>query len=83
MNLRKKEKSAGKLMTCDYMSDRQLAARYSIDKSTLWRWVKEGTFPSPIRLGLACTRWSVADLEAWEADKAEQSQLPAKLKEFT
>jgi predicted DNA-binding transcriptional regulator AlpA len=53
-----------------YLSDRQTAGRYSVSRPTIWRWVGEGRFPKPIKLSPGCSRWSVADLEKWEAKQA-------------
>lgn len=33
--------------------------------STLWRWVKAGTFPAPRKLGPKLTAWRVGDVRAW------------------
>ena len=53
-----------------YLSDTQVAARYGVHRSTPWRWAKtDRHFPKPINLTLGCTRWKLADLEAWEARK--------------
>ena len=51
-----------------FLSDTQVAARYSVNRVTIWRWIKrEGkNFPQPIRL-MNATRWKLADLEKWEA----------------
>ena len=54
-----------------YLSDIQVAARYSVNRTTPWRWVKtEPGFPSPVTLSPGCTRWKLADLEAWELQKS-------------
>lgn len=39
----------------------EAAEMLSIGKSTLWREVKEGNLPPPIKVG-SITRWRVADL---------------------
>jgi prophage regulatory protein len=50
-----------------FLSDKQVAARYKIDRTTIWRWVRNRTsFPKPIKLSEGCTRWRLADIEAWE-----------------
>ncbi len=33
--------------------------------ATLWRKVKNGTFPPPVKLGERITAWRVADIRAW------------------
>ena len=46
-----------------YLSDKQVAQRYSIGRSTVWQWVKDGLLPSPVRFGQRCSRWSSEDLD--------------------
>lgn len=57
-----------------FLTDRQVAARYGVGKATVWRWSSEGLLPTPLKLGLACTRWRLTDLEMMEAelDKADR-----------
>ncbi|OWU70503.1 AlpA family transcriptional regulator [Marinibacterium profundimaris] len=57
-------------MAHTYLSDAQVAARYGVHRSTPWRWAKsDPSFPAPVTLTPGCTRWKLADLEAWEASK--------------
>lgn len=37
---------------------------------TLWRKVKEGTFPKPVKLSERITGWNVGDVRAWMAAQA-------------
>ncbi len=53
-----------------FLRDTEVAIRYSVSRPTIWRWVKEGKFPKPIKLGAGSTRWRYSDLEMWE-----QSQI--------
>lgn len=54
-----------------YYSDYQLAVRYSVHRSTLWRWAKtDPTFPQPVKLSPGCTRWKLSEIEAWDASKS-------------
>ncbi len=39
-----------------------IPALYPISKSQLWKLVKEGKFPSPIKLGPRITAWRVEDI---------------------
>ena len=39
--------------------------------ATLWRKVREGTFPAPVRLGAAITAWKVGDVRAWLRAQAQ------------
>lgn len=34
-------------------------------KSTIWRWVKKGTFPKPHQLGPRCTGWRADEVRRW------------------
>lgn len=37
---------------------------------TLWRKVKDGTFPKPVKLSARVTAWRVGDVRAWMAAQA-------------
>lgn len=51
-----------------YLTDRQLAERLGVSRPTIWRWNREvDDFPKAVKLGPACTRWRLAEIEAWEA----------------
>jgi len=43
--------------------------------STIWGWVKKGTFPKPISLSSNCTAWNAADVEAWAQSRISASKL--------
>lgn len=50
-----------------YLSDIQLAARYCVHRSTIWRWVKsEPGFPQPIALSPGGSRWKLSEILQWE-----------------
>jgi len=54
-----------------YLSDKQVAQRYSVYRGTIWRWVKaDPTFPKPVELSPGCTRWRLEELEEWERAKS-------------
>lgn len=58
-------------MAYTYLTDTQVASRYGVHRSTPWRWVKaDPNFPAPFTLSPGCTRWRLADLEAWEESRA-------------
>ena len=43
--------------------------------STLWRRVRDGSFPQPVKLGERFTCWRVGDVRAWlEAQNVEATQ---------
>jgi predicted DNA-binding transcriptional regulator AlpA len=41
--------------------------------TTLWRKVKNGTFPQPIKLGKRIVAWRAADVRAWLTARAIES----------
>ena len=50
-----------------YLSDKQLAERFGISRTTVWRWAKSySRFPKPVSLGPGVTRWRLEDIETWE-----------------
>jgi prophage regulatory protein len=57
------------MSSAKYLSDKKLAERYDTHRATIWRWVREGKLPKPVKLTSGSTRWSIADLEQWEAGK--------------
>ncbi|MEV9633324.1 AlpA family phage regulatory protein [Burkholderia pseudomallei] len=36
-----------------------------VKKTTLYRWIREGTFPAPVRLGTRSVGWHAADVQPW------------------
>jgi predicted DNA-binding transcriptional regulator AlpA len=44
-----------------------------VSAPTLWRWVKNRTFPAPFKLGQNTTVWDAREVEAWiEEQKGAQ-----------
>ncbi len=60
-------------LECVYLSIQKVAQRYSISKSTIYRWVGEGNFPEHKVLGENCSRWHIEDLIAWERQAVENN----------
>lgn len=48
----------------EFVTDLFLADYYSVSRATVWRWVKEGRLPAPIKLTPGCTRWRFAEVVA-------------------
>jgi predicted DNA-binding transcriptional regulator AlpA len=44
-----------------------------VSPATIWRWVREGKFPKPFKLGRSVTVWHVADVEAFVAQRAQDT----------
>ncbi len=41
-----------------------------VSPATVWRWVREGKFPKPFKLGESVTVWDAAEVEAFIAQRA-------------
>lgn len=54
-----------------YTSDKQLAKKYGVHRTSIWRWVEKGDFPKPVKLSPGCTRWINSAVQDWEKKKAE------------
>ncbi len=52
-----------------YLSDSQVAARYGVARTTIWRWVRLDAYPAPRKIAPGCTRWSLRSIEAWEQER--------------
>ena len=43
-----------------------------VSPATIWRWVRDGKFPKPIKLGASVTGWSTNEIDAFvEASRKE------------
>ncbi len=55
-----------------FLSDKQLAERYGVNRVTIWRWRRtDSAFPAPVTLSPGCVRFRLSDIEVWEAAKAD------------
>jgi predicted DNA-binding transcriptional regulator AlpA len=55
----------------DYFTDKQVAARFGVHRTTIWRWIKNEGFPKPVQLSKGCTRFQEAPVRAWENKRLE------------
>jgi predicted DNA-binding transcriptional regulator AlpA len=44
-----------------------------LSPATIWRKVKEGTFPKPVKLGERITAWHMEDIEQWLAARHKEA----------
>ena len=54
-----------KLPQIGYVRQRQLMPIMPFSRTTLWRMVKEGSFPAPVKLSTKITAWRAEDIHAW------------------
>lgn len=50
-----------------FIKQPQILQVVPISASSLWRWVRDGMFPRPIKLSEHCSVWRVQDVRAWMA----------------
>lgn len=55
-----------------FLNVTSVSARYQVSTTTIWRWVREGCLPNPIKFN-GSTRWRVSDLNNWES---QQNPIP-------
>jgi predicted DNA-binding transcriptional regulator AlpA len=61
------------MTTKPYLSDKDLAERFGVTRTTVWRWTAEGLLPEPVKIGPNTTRWRLADVQAFEAMRAQEA----------
>lgn len=50
-----------------YLRMKDLLVYLSLSESTIWRKVRDGSFPKPVKLSEAVTAWKTSDIRAWMA----------------
>ena len=55
-----------------YLRDTDLAERYGIHRTTVWRWVSKGLLPRPVQLTAGCTRWKLPEVEAHDSEREKE-----------
>lgn len=53
-----------------FVSASQLAERYEVDRSTIWRWAANGILPPPQKISDQVTRWDLKDIEKRDAERS-------------
>lgn len=56
-----------------YVSADQLAERYQVNKATIWRWVKRGFLPQPIKFSEQCTRFHLEKIERRDKEREHEA----------
>lgn len=59
-----------------YLRDTDLAERFQVSRSTIWRWTRRGQFPAPVKISDGFVRWRQADVDSWE-DQRQASYAEA------
>ena len=58
-------------MNQQYLRDKQVAEILTIGRSSVWRLVKEGKLPAPLKISERVTVWKLSDIEAFIASRME------------
>ena len=59
-----------------YLREKQLLEHYlPFSGSTLWRKVRTGTFPAPVKLGPAITAWREREVASWLNEQQQKQWL--------
>jgi prophage regulatory protein len=45
-----------------------------VSPASIWRWVKDGTFPAPFKLGLNTTVWDADEIDQWLGNQRQAQQ---------
>jgi prophage regulatory protein len=56
-----------------FLRDIEVANRYGVSRSTIWRWVKEKKILRPLKIGSGSSRWRLSDLEVWEQAQSQRA----------
>ena len=54
----------------DLATSARKAGLLRVSPATVWRWVREGKFPKPFKLGASVTVWDAAAVEEFIAKRA-------------
>lgn len=55
----------------DLATTKARTGRLPVSPATVWRWVKQGKFPAPFKLGPNTTVWDLDQVEAFLALRSE------------
>lgn len=62
--------------TTQLLTVSEIGAELSLGQSTIWRKVKDGSFPPPIKIGGA-TRWHLIEVESYIAKLTDEQRKAA------
>ena len=56
-------------MSNNLLTRRKVESRCGLSRSSLYRLMRSGRFPEPIRVGVRAVRWPEREIEAWLAGR--------------
>lgn len=51
------------------MTRSEVEARTALSRTSIYRKMREGTFPTPLKIGERAVRWPESEIEAWLASR--------------
>ncbi|WP_162588614.1 helix-turn-helix transcriptional regulator [Variovorax sp. RA8] len=61
------------IRVAEIATTKQKAGLLPVSPATIWRWVREGKFPKPFKLGDSVTVWEAAAVEGFIANRSNGS----------
>ena len=72
--MQRSDLKSGELPTTGYVRQAQLIPGVlPFSSPTLWRMVKAGSFPTPVKLSQRVTAWRVEDIRTWMQSRTTES----------
>lgn len=53
---------------------REVEARCGFKRAHLYKLIRDGKFPRPIRIGVRAVGWNSLDIDRWIAERLQQAQ---------
>lgn len=63
------------IRVADLATTKHKAGLLPVSPATIWRWVREGKFPKPYKLGSAVTVWNADAVESFIARQSKVEEL--------
>ncbi len=64
-----------------YFSVKEICVRYGVGVSTIYGWMRSGSFPQPQKLGAKLIKFHIDDLKQWEEEQERIYEIPELLSE--
>lgn len=58
--------SRARLSPEHFIRPKELARRWRVNRSTIWRWVRAGDLPAPVRINKQVVAWPMQVVRAFE-----------------
>ena len=54
----------------------EVKMRVGLGRSTIYRWISEGNFPKPVKLGVQSVAWRENDIDYWVSSRTSAGKNP-------